>query len=102
MYDRQVLTPRFDVFEFAKRYEKRAIDVDEEGYEIIREVRKFFEAYPIEDRRQVPVTSTSAEAVAPVVIPIGLGGIAPAERLGTRAPIKAARSFFHRDVRLSV
>jgi hypothetical protein len=47
MYDREVLTPRFDVFEFAKRYKKRAIDVDEEGYEIIREVQEFFKAYPI-------------------------------------------------------
>ena len=47
MYDRKVLTPAFDVYEFAKRYKKRAIDIDEEGYEVIPEVRKYFANYPI-------------------------------------------------------
>ena len=35
------------VYEFAKRYKKRTIDIDKEGYEIIPEVRDFFAHYPI-------------------------------------------------------
>lgn len=42
MYEKGLLTPKFDVREFAK-HAPRSIDIDEEGYEVIPEVRKFFE-----------------------------------------------------------
>lgn len=47
MYKRSVLTPKFDVYELAKRHRAREIDIDKEGYAIISEVRAFFERYPV-------------------------------------------------------
>lgn len=47
MYERDVLTPRFDVYEFAEEYTARRIDIDEEGYDVIPEVRWHFEALEI-------------------------------------------------------
>jgi len=42
MYRQNVLKPQFDLQQFAKEYTKREIDIEEEGYEIIPEVKKFF------------------------------------------------------------
>jgi hypothetical protein len=47
MYDRATLTPRFDVYDFVQIYEGREIDIEEEGYEIIPEVRAYFENLPL-------------------------------------------------------
>lgn len=47
MYRRNVLTPRLDVYELAKRHRAREILIDREGYAIIPEVRAFFERYPV-------------------------------------------------------
>ena len=47
MYEWDLLTPRFDVYEFVKHYEARPIDIDEEGYEIIPEVKQYFEQLEI-------------------------------------------------------
>jgi hypothetical protein len=43
MYTKKLLKPEFDVYDFAEDYVKREIDVDSEGYEIIPEVRKYFQ-----------------------------------------------------------
>ena len=50
MYDKALLTPKFDIYEFAKVYEGREIDIDEEGYEPIQEAVEWFE------KLQIPVT----------------------------------------------
>ena len=42
MYKKKLLQPEFDIYEFAKEYTKRDIDVDEEGYEPIKEAAKWF------------------------------------------------------------
>ena len=47
MYEQGVLTPRFNVYEFVKRYTARRIDIEEEGYDIIPEVRAYFEQLEI-------------------------------------------------------
>ncbi len=47
MYDSDALTPRFDVDEFVESYDKREIDTEEEGYEVIPEVLAWFEALQI-------------------------------------------------------
>ncbi|MDR0576523.1 MAG: hypothetical protein LBI87_03050 [Candidatus Accumulibacter sp.] len=47
MYDKGALLPRFDVYDFAKGYAKREIDVDGEGYEPIREVKAWFKDLPV-------------------------------------------------------
>jgi hypothetical protein len=47
MYDKELLEPKFDVYDFAKDYTKREIDVDAEGDEPIREAKKWFDALPI-------------------------------------------------------
>jgi len=42
MYNQHLIAPAFDVYDFAKDYIKREIDVDSEGHEIIPEVKKWF------------------------------------------------------------
>ena len=47
MYQRDLLTPRFNVYNFAVAYTERQIDIEEEGYDIIPEVRAYFEQLEI-------------------------------------------------------
>jgi len=47
MYNQRLLEPVFDVYDFAKDYAKRKIDIDSEGYEIIPEVKKWFKDLPV-------------------------------------------------------
>ena len=47
MYEQDVLEPRFDVYEFVKGYTARHIDIEEKGYDIIPEVRHYFEQLEI-------------------------------------------------------
>lgn len=47
MYEQGVLTPRFDVYDFVEAYVERQIDIEEEGYDIIPEVRAYFEQLEI-------------------------------------------------------
>lgn len=47
MYQQGVLTPRFDVYDFVAAYTARQIDIEEEGYDIIPEVRAYFEQLEI-------------------------------------------------------
>lgn len=47
MYEKKLLKPEFDIYEFAKEYTRREIDVDDEGYEPIKEAKKWFKDYPI-------------------------------------------------------
>ena len=42
MYEKKLLTPAFDIYEFAEEYTRREIDVDDEGYEPIKEAKKWF------------------------------------------------------------
>ncbi len=47
MYEQNVLGPHFDVYEFTRSYPARQIDIDQEGYDIIPEVRQYFEQLEI-------------------------------------------------------
>lgn len=42
MYRQQVLTPRFDLAEFAQEYDKREINAEKDGYAIVPEVQRYF------------------------------------------------------------
>lgn len=42
MYEKDLLEPKFDLYEFVDLYTKREIDIEEEGYKIIREVKTYF------------------------------------------------------------
>jgi len=50
MYTQGLLSPKFDVHEFAKWYADREIDLDEEGYEPIEEVTQYFKDFPVPKR----------------------------------------------------
>ena len=50
MYDKELLQPKFDVYEFAKEYTGRKINIDKEGYEAIPEVKKYFEDLQIDKK----------------------------------------------------
>ena len=43
MYELAVLTPAFSVYDFAASYTGRRIDIEEDGYDVIPEVRQYFE-----------------------------------------------------------
>lgn len=43
MYEKELLKPKFDLYEFVKNHKERLIDIEEEGYEIIPEIKKYFE-----------------------------------------------------------
>lgn len=47
MYDKELLLPKFDVWQFAETYKDRKIDVDDEGMDVIPEVRAYFEALEV-------------------------------------------------------
>lgn len=43
MYEKHLITPLFDIYEFVEEYSKRQIHIDEEGYEVIQEAKQWFE-----------------------------------------------------------
>lgn len=43
MHEMELLTPTFDLYNFVKNHGGRKIDTEEEGYEIIPEVKEYFE-----------------------------------------------------------
>ena len=48
MYNQHLIEPVFDVYDFAKDYARREIDIDSDGYEIIPEVQKWFKDLPVD------------------------------------------------------
>lgn len=42
MYNKNLLLPKFDAYDFAEEYDKRKIDIEEEGYEPIKEIVDWF------------------------------------------------------------
>lgn len=56
MYNKELLQPKFDIYEFAKWYRNREIDIDEEGYGPIKEVVAYFKELPIPKRFAPEVT----------------------------------------------
>jgi hypothetical protein len=47
MYTKNLIKPKFDLHEFVEWYDKKKIDLDEEGYEPISEVTQYFKELPI-------------------------------------------------------
>ncbi|MCH3885700.1 DUF6892 domain-containing protein [Tenacibaculum aquimarinum] len=56
MYNKKLIKPKFDLFEFVIWYPKREIDLEEEGYEPIKEVTKYFKDLPIPKRLASEIT----------------------------------------------
>ncbi|PHS30190.1 MAG: hypothetical protein COA95_09850 [Methylophaga sp.] len=56
MYQKELLKPKFDLYEFVEWYDKRKIDVDEEGYGPIAEVTQYFKDLPIPKRLATEIT----------------------------------------------
>jgi Leucine-rich repeat (LRR) protein len=61
MYDDEVLLPKFDIYKFAKEYDKRNIDIEEEGYNIIPEVKIYFENLKIPSSLLLYITELYAD-----------------------------------------
>lgn len=66
MYRQEILLPKFDLDLFAKEYVKREIDRDEDGYECIPEVKKYF--------KNVEISMTLLDKVTQLYQDSGLGG----------------------------
>lgn len=47
MYKKELLKPKFDIYEFIERHQERDIYIEEEGYDFIPEVTKYFEELKI-------------------------------------------------------
>ena len=56
MYEKGLLIPKLDAYEFAREYSRRKIDIDAEGYEPIPEIHKWLEKYPVPERLALEVT----------------------------------------------
>lgn len=50
MYEKELLKPKFDIYEFAEEYGTRKIDIDDEGYEPVKEALNWFEKLEIPER----------------------------------------------------
>ena len=57
MYEKGLIEPAFDVYEFAERYTVREIDIEEDGYEIIPEVKDWFEQLEVDQKFTGEITS---------------------------------------------
>lgn len=66
MYRQEILLPKFDLDLFAKEYVKREIDREEDGYECIPEVKKYF--------KNVEIPMTLLEKVTQLYQDSGLNG----------------------------
>lgn len=56
MYEKELLLPKFDIYEFTKRYTARVIDLEEEGYDLIPEVTAYFEKLEIDKKFAEEIT----------------------------------------------
>ncbi|MFK7833378.1 MAG: hypothetical protein AB8B52_08880 [Winogradskyella sp.] len=56
MYQKKLLQPKFELYDFIKWYSKRTIDIEKEGYEPIAEVTQYFRDLPIPKRLASEVT----------------------------------------------
>lgn len=61
MYNKELLKPAFDLYDFVKNYAGREIDVEEEGYEFIPEVTAYFEALEIDKKYAPEITEISQD-----------------------------------------
>lgn len=59
MYEKELLQPKFNIFEFAEQYQKSDIDTGSE--EPIKEVLDYFKNYPIEKRFAVEITELTQD-----------------------------------------
>jgi len=57
MYNKELLVPKIDVYEFTELYAKRDIDIEEEGYDPIPEIEEYFRALPISKEMATKVSS---------------------------------------------
>ncbi len=57
MYNQGLLEPKFEIYEFARNYTGRKIDIDHEGYAIIPEAKAYFEKIELSEEQLSKVTS---------------------------------------------
>lgn len=56
MYEKKLLQPAFDLYEFVELYDKREIDIEAEGYEFIPEVTHYFMKLEIDKKIASEIT----------------------------------------------
>lgn len=61
MYDKQLLQPVFDLYDFVDNHVERDIDIEEEGYEFIPEVTAWFENLEIDKKYADDITEIVQE-----------------------------------------
>ena len=71
MYTKKLLQPAFDVYKFVKLYDKRKIDIDEEGYDPIPEVIAYFKDLEIDQSLAAEVTELYQDGGNEVYMQIG-------------------------------
>lgn len=61
MYNKNLLTPKFDLSQFIAEYHQREIDKEQEGYEVIPEVLAYFKGLDIPEDLLAKVTSLTQD-----------------------------------------
>lgn len=56
MYNKELLEPKFELYEFVEWYDKRNIDIEKEGYKPIPEVTQYFKDLPIPKKYATEIT----------------------------------------------
>lgn len=56
MYIKELIQPKFDIFEFVDSYEEREIDVEKEGYDPIPEAIEYFKELEIDKKFATEIT----------------------------------------------
>lgn len=62
MYNRNFLSPKFDLVEFVELYDKRTIDLEKEGYKPVPEVTQYFNELQIPKRLAIEITKIDSDA----------------------------------------
>ncbi len=61
MYEKKLLQPQFDLYDFVDNYAERKIDVEEEGYEFIPEVTDYFRTLEIDEKYADEITEINQD-----------------------------------------
>ncbi|GAA4276346.1 DUF6892 domain-containing protein [Aquimarina mytili] len=56
MYEKELIKPKFDLYEFVKQHQAREINIEDEGYDFIPEVTAYFENLKIDKNLATEVT----------------------------------------------
>lgn len=103
MYEKGLIEPKIYAYDFVESYTERVIDLDEEGYDIIPEIKKYFEDLKIDPELLGEVEAIyqdGGDAIYRALCPLWDGeddvfNINSAEDVSLLPNLKSATLFYH-------